>query len=180
MQYREQVAHHEAAHAVMALIVGHGLSHHGMNIDAPTSVAGAFGQTGVMTFSADLSQTADDQFEDLGCLLAVTLAGAASDARIKGVELEVALEAQPGDLQVAKGLCSQYPFAQGEGETVALRYGLQIAASKLEAEEAWEAVCAVARACLAANGQLSKKQIEDVALPILGIKPPVGLIPAPD
>ena len=30
MEYRERVAHHEAAHAVMALIVRHGLSHHGM------------------------------------------------------------------------------------------------------------------------------------------------------
>jgi hypothetical protein len=180
MDHREQVAHHEAAHAVVALMTRHGLSHHGMDLDAPASVPGTFGQTGVMIFAADLSQPEVDQFKDLGALLAVTLAGAASDARIKSVALMDALQAQPGDLAVAKGFCAEYPFAQGAGEAVALKKGLEIAAGKLEQDGAWHAVCAVAKACLARGGKLSKQEIEDIALPIVGIEGPVGLVATPD
>ncbi len=133
-----------------------------------------------MTFEADLVQGEAEQFRDLGNLLAVTLAGAASDARIKGIDPMEALRDQPGDLQVAKDFCSQYPFAQSDGQATALHYGMQIAIKKLEKSEAWAAVCAVARACLAANGQLTKEQIEDVALPILGIEGPIGLVSTQD
>lgn len=175
MKHREKVAHHEAAHAVMALHMRLGLSNHGMDIDAPTSVAGAFGQTGVMTFAPDLTQPEEDQYRDLGALLAVTLAGAASDARINGVALDDALKAQPGDLGVAKTLCAGYPFASGQGEVQALEYGLQIAAKELARTEVWDAVQAVAGLCQAKGGKLTKVQIEAVALPILGIVGPVGL-----
>ena len=180
MDHREQVAHHEAAHAVVALVTGLGLSSLGMDIDAPTSVAGTNGRTGVMTFAADLDQPVADQFKDLGALLAVTLAGAASDARIQGGSLMDALKAQPGDLAVAKGFCAKYPFAQGNGEAAALTNGLDIAASNLDRDGSWDAVCAVAKACLAKGGKLSKEEIEDVALPILGIEGPVGLVATPD
>ena len=179
MDHREQVAHHEAAHAVMALIVRHGLSHHGMDIDAPPSVPGATGQTGVMTFAADLTQPEADQFKDLGALLAVTLAGAAADARIKGVSLWDALQAQPGDLGVAQGFCAEYPFARGPDEAMALQMGLEIAEKRLAWPGAWDAVCAVAASCLAAGGKLTKAEIEAVALPILDIEGPVGLTTAP-
>jgi hypothetical protein len=174
MEYREQVAHHEAAHAVMALIVRHGLSHHGMDIDAPSSVSGATGKTGVMTFAADLNQPEADQFNDLGALLAVTLAGAAADARIRGVDLWNALQAQPGDLGAAQVFCAQYPFAQGPDEAMALKMGLEIAEKRLAWPGAWDAVCAVAAACLAAGGRLTKAEIEAVALPILSVEGPVG------
>lgn len=69
MKLREQIAHHEAAHAVVALHTHLGLSTYGMNLDAPTSDSGAFGKTGVMTFAADLTQSEADQFKDLGILL---------------------------------------------------------------------------------------------------------------
>ena len=175
MDHREQVAHHEAAHAVVALDTRLGLSSHGMDLDAPTSVPGAFGKTGVMTFAADLTQPEADQFKDLGVLLAVTLAGAASDAKIRGITLQVALQAQPGDLSVAKILCADYPFARDDDEAVALDHGLQIAAKALAKNELWDAVCAVAKACLARGGKLSKEEIEAIALPLLGITGPVGL-----
>ncbi|MEJ0050185.1 MAG: hypothetical protein WDN02_03040 [Methylovirgula sp.] len=180
MDYRGQVAHHEAPHAVIALMTRLGLSQDGMDIDAPTSVPGAFGKTGVMTHGAELEQPESDQFNDLGRLLAVTLAGAVSDAKLKGLSPSDALQAQPGDLAVAKRFCTEYPFAQDEGEAVALDRGLQIAAKRLAEPGAWDAVCAVAKACLARGGKLSKLEIEDIALPILGIEGPVGLVATPD
>ena len=57
-------------------------------------------------------------------MLALTLAGVAADAKIKGIPLDEALQAQPGDLSVAQGFCAQYPFAQGPHEAVALETGL--------------------------------------------------------
>lgn len=179
MNLREQVAHHEAAHAVVALHTRLGLSSYGMDIDAPASVPGAFGKTGVMTFAADLTQPEADQFKDLGVLLAVTLAGAASDAKINSITLHHALQCQPGDLSVAKNLCAEYPFACGDQEAVALDHGLQLAAKALAKAEVWSAICAVAKACLANGGNLSKEQIETVALPILGVAGPIGLVESP-
>jgi len=175
VDHRQQVAHHEAAHAVAALVTRVGLSRYGMDLDAETSAPGAYGRTGTMTFAADLDQPEADQFKDLGDLLAITLAGAVSDARLKGVSASDALQAQPGDLGVAKEYCARYPFSQGEHEALALQMGLEIASQRLSAAGGWDAVSAVANACLANGGKLSKQQIEDIALPILGIEGPVGL-----
>ena len=64
MNHRELVAHHEAAHAVLAIRAGIGLSG-GIDLDAPTSVDGAFGQAAVSLLVLDDSLPVDEQRLDL-------------------------------------------------------------------------------------------------------------------
>lgn len=87
------------------------------------------------------------------------------------------MAAQPGDLAVARAHCADYPFSQGKDEAGALEFGLHMAKCNLDKPGAWDAVCAVASACLAAGGSLSKTEIEDIALPLLGMSGPIGLQP---
>jgi len=161
MNYREKVAHHEAAHAVIALHVGFGISE-GIDLDAPSSsVDGAFGNVGAYTADYDPALPPEVQRDDLLRNLQVFCAGAASDARNSGVEPREALSKQPGDEDAAIGMLEASPLigAKAENDHV-LNLALQRVVTLLDRPEVWAKVERVARACLKAGGKLSKAEIE--------------------
>lgn len=61
MYRREKLAHHEAAHAVVALLLDAGLSEIGIDLDAPTSLPGATGTAGVKFLRHDPSASVEEQ-----------------------------------------------------------------------------------------------------------------------
>jgi hypothetical protein len=166
--FREQLAHHEAAHAVLALHFGAGLASQGIDLDAPTSVQGAYGTASVNLFVPDLTEPQAEQLKVCGSSLAIVCAGAASDARVLGIPLADALAAQPGDESTARQHVALYPFGQTRGDQDnALTAGLEIAERTLQAPGVWDAVEAVAREVLIVGGKLPPDKIRDIATPIL-------------
>lgn len=171
MDYREQVAHHEAAHVVVSHIFGGGPTGHGIDLDAPTSVAGAFGNAGVATLIHDPDLPEDEQRKDLGRNVAIILAGAAADARTKGCAIDEALQAQPSDVQIARdtialssliSTADRDPAEVQKEREIVFQIGCQLAEQRLARPDVWALVEKIAKACLANGGKLSKQQIEDL------------------
>src|SRR4051794_22135660 len=113
MNYREQVAHHEAAHAIMGISLGPGISG-GIDLDATTSVAGATGNIMASLFVPDATLPEEEQRRDLMRNLMIFCAGAASDARITGRSLADALKMQPGDQSAAREHAKLHPILSEE------------------------------------------------------------------
>lgn len=160
MEHREQVAHHEAAHAVVALYLGMGVCG-GIDLDAVTSMEGAFGNAAVNLFVADPSLPLEDQRLDLIRNLAVICAGAASDAKVKGETLENALEAQLGDRAVAIDHARAHPIvgSDEEAEHVVMKLGLPHAGTLVGKASVWDAIVRVAEAALSAGGKLDAAEV---------------------
>ena len=167
MEFRRRVAHHEAAHAVIAYLHGLGLSEHGIDLDAETSVEGAYGGAGVLLIAPDPEAEAAAERLALFQNLMVVCAGAASDAKIELRELRAALSAQPGDERVALSLLAESTTI--EAETTEEReaqtsYVLQLALGhvreKLDKPEVWNAVTSLADKVVRNGGVLSKSQID--------------------
>lgn len=161
MDQREQVAHHEAAHVVVSALFGGGPTLHGIDIDAGTSVTGAFGNAGVGLLVIDDTQPEEEQRHLLVQNIAIICAGAAADAKITARKLNDALQRQPGDLSVAKAAIERSRLVTGneEGDHV-LQVGLEYAETLLDKSDIWDAVVRIAKACLANRGKLSKDEIE--------------------
>ncbi|EIZ81893.1 hypothetical protein WYO_5481 [Methylobacterium sp. GXF4] len=169
MEYREQVAHHEAAHVVISHIFGGGPTGHGIDLDAPTSVAGAFGNAGVATLIHDPDLPEDEQRKNLGRNVAIILAGAVADTRTKGCAVDEALQAQPSDVRIAQDTIALSPLISTadrdpaevqEERKIVFQVGLQLAEQRLARPDIWAQVVTIATACLANGGKLSKQQIE--------------------
>ncbi|MCJ2115710.1 hypothetical protein MKK65_03730 [Methylobacterium sp. J-001] len=171
MNYREQVAHHEAAHVVISHIFRGGPTAHGIDINAPSSMIGAFGNAGVQKLVHDPALPKEEQRNDLIKNVAMTCAGAAADARTMNRPLTQALLMQLGDLKVAQTEIAQSPLIPTSGRSPstvqvdrdeALQAGLETAEHHLARPDIWALVEKIAKACLANGGKLSKEEIEDL------------------
>lgn len=168
MTHDEKVAHHEAAHAVVAILGGAGLSDAGINLNAPSSVEGAFGNAGANTYDHDVTLPPDVQQWRLIYNLMTLCAGAASDAKISGIPVRDALARQKGDESHAYQQLRSTPLIDQDSEGAAKeREGvLGIALDKLSAKladpQVWAMVEAVAKAAIDAGGILSKAEIEAI------------------
>jgi hypothetical protein len=161
MDDRTRVAYHEAAHAVLAYRLGGHVLEPGIDIDAPSSVTGAYGRAGVTVFAHDDRLDEREQQTAVKHSVAIMCAGAASDAKILGRNLPDALAHQPGDEKAARELLKSSPSVTSPEEIeVVLQGGLKYAARLLERSEIWKAIDAVAQACLKAGGNLSKVEID--------------------
>lgn len=163
MNHREQVAHHEAAHAVLAICAGIGVNG-GIDLDASTSVDGAFGQAAVNLLVIDNSMSVAEQRQDLARNLKIICAGAASDARIKGITPLEALQAQPGDYGVAlrHARSSAVVESEEEAQYVVNEVGLSHAVEALSRAEVWAAIERVAAAVIVSGGRLDQNQVEAI------------------
>jgi hypothetical protein len=167
MGYREQVAHHEAAHAWTAHYYGAGLAEGGINLDTHSSGEGASRSIGVHLFNQDASLPVDEQMALLLTNLQIICAGAASDAKLKGIEPDEALRQEPGDEDVALKLLAQSPLIDKTDQSRAdkeidlvLSVAVTEIARLLDKPETWSVVQRLARGVLEAGGKLSKVDIE--------------------
>jgi hypothetical protein len=165
MNNREKVARHEAAHAVLAIRAGFGVSG-GIDLDAPTSVEGAYGNAAVSLVELDGTLSEDEQRTDLVRNLAVICAGAAADAKSAGVEPADALRAQPGDYALALRHAAESSIVESHTEAaeVVMNVALPIAVCIVNRADVWAAIERVAAAVLAAGGQLDRDQIESLGV----------------
>lgn len=172
MNFRARIAHHEAAHIVVAIIVGAGITDHGIDLDAPTSAPGAFGRAGTNLFIPDPDLPKPEQMRALANNLAIVCAGAASDAKLTSITPAQALQMQNGDETVAKRLIAGSDLIdetererEKEENYVLYEVGLAKAVELIDKPDVWEKIQRVAIACLSSGGRLSKEQIESIVLP---------------
>jgi hypothetical protein len=168
MEHSEKVAHHEAAHAVIAVLCGAGLSDHGIDLNAPTSSPGAFGNAGAMLFDHDATLPKDEQQRLLLGNLMTICAGSASDAKISGIELSEALARQPGDKQKALQQLQSTPLIDQDGDGAdverdfLLEHVLDRLTKMLAKSEVWTIIQDVANAALLRGGVLSKADVQEI------------------
>lgn len=160
MDYRQRVAHHEAAHVVISAHFGGGPTLHGIDINAASSVSGAFGNAGVGLPDHDNTLPIEEQRFDLTKNIAIICAGAAADARTTNRNINDALQSQPGDLAVARAEIAKSPLVGADEDEDVLQAGLATAETLLAKPDFWDAVVKIAEACLANDGKLSKDEIE--------------------
>jgi hypothetical protein len=167
IDYREQVAHREAAQAWTAHYYGAGLPEGGIELDAPSSAERVAGNAGVHLFTQDASLSAAEQMTLLLTNLQIVCAGAASDAKLTGIEPDEALRQQPSDQDVALTLLAQSPLIDKMDQSNAdkeidlvLSVAITEIARLLDEPETWSAVQKLARGVLDAGGKLSKADIE--------------------
>lgn len=150
---------------------GGGPTLHGIDITAPSSVDGAFGNAGVAKLLHDPNLPEEEQRKDLLANVAIICAGAACDARTLNQPLDVALQNQPSDLKAAQTEIEKSPLVPSAGSNpqeeqeereFVLRSGLETAHAQLQHPEVWKLVEKVAMACLASGGKLSKDAIEAI------------------
>jgi hypothetical protein len=175
MDYREQVAHHEAAHAWTAHYYGAGLPEGGIDLDAGSSDEGASVHATVHLFNQNESLPVDEQMALLLTNLQIICAGAASDAKLKGIEPDEALRQQSGDEDVALKLLAQSPLIDKTDQSKAekeidlvLSVAVTEIARLLDKPETWSVVQKLARGVLDAGGKLSKLDIERLLAPEQG------------
>jgi hypothetical protein len=167
VEYRTQVAYHEAAHIVVSVAFRLEVPDRGIDLDSATSVEGAHGNALVNLIVDDPGLSQAERRNDLVRNLAIVCAGAASDARLLGRSLRDALRQQPSDESVALDLIRASPLLSSdengspdtEGEFV-LALGLETAESKLQSPSVWAAVETIAKAAVRAGGQLTRAEIQ--------------------
>ncbi len=174
MDQRERIAHHEAAHAVVALAMGLPAPSAGIDIDRENPETGGLGSFfATMWTIEDLTHLTGSALEKAQAeevkyarfnLMAI-LAGAACDSRVLGEDLMDALSQQPGDRAAAIGILARMAVPLTDHEE-SLRSQMSDAASALKEFEIWNAVKEVATATLA-TGQLAGEEIEKIARPHL-------------
>ncbi len=168
MTHDERVAHHEAAHAVFAILGGAGLSVAGINLNTPSSVEGAFGNADTNVYIHDDELPPSEQMWQLICNLRTICAGAASDAKISGIPVRDALARQKGDEGRAYEQLHSTPLidqgsdgAAAEREMV-LGIALTRVSTKLAEPTVWATVEAIAKAAIERGGILPKAEIEAI------------------
>lgn len=161
MNDRERIAYHEAAHVTVAVEVGLSVQDGGMDIDAPSSVDGAYGRALLHFFQQRWAQIDEDHAEVLLANLTVALAGAVSDAKFLGNTLRQSLRDQQGDEAQARKLIVEATGIDNEDE---IERVLEMALKKTEAvlnnPRLWRKVEKLARSVIEAGGKLSKIEIE--------------------
>jgi|GEM_PF-3148175 len=170
----EIVAHHEAAHAVIALELGLGILEIGIDLER-VAVSGGIGSDGCRLFLADLTEVPRHQLDDEQKRLSghidvngtVLAAGPASDAKLLSEDPWTALHKQHSDLTVMRQLLQRAKLDETEeGVESHLRNQLGLAVEALEEAAVWATVEAVAAAVLS-RGPLSGPEIEAIAEPLL-------------
>lgn len=161
LTHREIVAHHEAAHSVIAVCCGPGVSG-GIDLNAATSVAGAFGNTKVYLFAPDASQPIGVQERDALRNAAIICAGAASDAKLHAIGLNQALVAQPGDHAFVHSHLATHPCVPAGDIVSVVAVGLATADFHLAKAHVWDAVESVATACLSNGGTIDAATIRAI------------------
>ena len=178
---RELIAHHEAAHAVMAIELGLGLLDVGIDLDR-VNATGGIGNVGCRLFLADLKDVASSDLEDeqrriaglIDCSGTVLAAGAASDAKLQDEDPWNALRKQGGDFKQMRDLLRRARLDEvPELEEERLRSQLNLAVQALEDPIVWKAVKAIARAALDRN-VLTGADIEALAKPTLEPEIPIA------
>lgn len=165
MNYKEEVAHHEAAHVVMSHLFGGGPATNGININTASSVQGASGNAGVCLIVHDETLCLEDQHHNLIRNVAIICAGAAADARTTKVSIEEAMKAQPSDWAAAWAEINNSPLVTTSEEgAIVYDLGVQQADRALKIGSNWDLVEKIAKACVANNGMLSKSDIDDLLL----------------
>ena len=166
---RTRVAMHEAAHVVVATVLGTGAAKEGIDLNAESSVRGAYGNAAVQKYLITDADDLDTQKNLLVRNVAMMLAGPACDARTLGRSLDEAMAKQPGDVATAKSEIARLPAARGMSvEQIDTMTGmvmdaaLETAVSVLSKPTHWATVERVAQASLANNGILSQEQIQDL------------------
>ena len=153
---REIIAHHEAAHAVVAIEIGDGLLDVGIDLER-VDATGGIGNVGCRLFVADLDDVAPSEVEveqrrlagRIDCNGTVLAAGAASDARLRNEAPWDALRKQQGDYDHMRDLLGRAHLdATPELEEERLRMQLDLAVATLNDPLVWQAVETVAKAAL--------------------------------
>lgn len=168
------VAHHEAAHAVLAIELGMGVLDVGIDLER-VAVTGGIGTVGCRLFVADLTDIAPSDVESeqrklsgqIDCSGAVLAGGAASDAKLRGEDPWTALQKQQGDLTHMRDLLQRAKLTPTpEAEDERLREQLALAVEALGDPVVWRAIEVLAGAALE-RVQLSGDEIKAIADPIL-------------
>ena len=171
---REIVAHHEAAHAVIALELGDGLLDVGIDLDR-VDATGGVGNVGCRLFIADLNDVAPSEIETeqrrlagrIDCAGSVLAAGAASDARLRDEDPWTALCKQKADFDRMRDLLERAGLdAPPDLAEARLRQQLGLAVQALKDPMVWDAVEAVATAAMERT-RLTGPEIEALAKPKL-------------
>ena len=171
---REVIAHHEAAHAVVAIELGVGILDVGIDLDR-FDESGGVGLVGCRLFIADLTDIEPQDVESEQRKLAghidrtgaVLAAGAAAEAKIAKEDPWLALHHQTDDISRMRELLEQAKLAPTEAAAMdRLRSQLKFSVEVLEDLEVWLAVGAVAEAVLA-RGPLSGPEVESIVEAIL-------------
>ena len=171
---REIIAHHEAAHAVIALEVGDGLLDVGIDLDR-VDATGGIGNVGCRLFVADMDGLVPSDVESeqrrlagrIDCSGTVLAAGAASDAKLRDEDPWNALRKQKADYDKMRDLLAQ-AHLDGTPELLdmRLRQQLDLAVQALNDPHIWRAVEVVADAALECT-RLTSSEIESLAKPEL-------------
>ena len=171
---REVIAHHEAAHAVVAIEMGIGLLDVGIDL-ARVDATGGVGNVGCRLFVADLSDIVPSELEaeqlrlagQIDCTGTVLAAGAASDAKLQDEDPWSALQMQQSDFRHMRELLKAAELdSTPEIEQDRLRSQLDLAVEVLNDPMVWRAVEAVAHEVLE-RGTVTGPEIEAIAKTIL-------------
>lgn len=161
---RSQIAHHEAAHAVMAHRLGPGIHQSGINLNHQ-SEAGANGGAMCNLWDDDPSVSEKKRQRSLLENLMIVCAGPACDAKMTGRSLQQALQTQVSDLANAKQLLKKSPLVNRDGqdngeneEQYLLVAAMKAASDQLAKPEVWQAIEKVANATINSNGTLSREE----------------------
>lgn len=161
MNDRERIAFHEAAHVTVAVEAGLSVQDGGIDIDAPSSVDGAYGRALLHFFQQRRAQIDEDNAQVLLVNLTVALAGAVSDSKFLGKTLRQSLRDQSGDEAEARKLIVEATAIDKEDEIERI---LEMALKKTEAvlnnSRLWRKVETLAKSVMEAGGKLSKIEIE--------------------
>ena len=172
MDERTRIAHHEAAHAVIALLFGIGLPDRGIDLDAENQQTGGLGNAAANLWQIDdLRSLTGEELEaaQKGELtyarhnLMTLLAGAASDAKVLGEALPDALAEQTSDHAKAVEILERLAVPPDEHEESILNM-LHEVAEAINEPEIWDAIAAVAKSVLI-DGRVSGPEIEEQAAP---------------
>ena len=168
------IAHHEAAHATLAIELGMGLLDVGVDLKR-VDATGGIGNVGCRLFVAELEDVVPSELEaeqrrlmgEIDCNGTVLAAGAAAEAKLRGEEPWLTLHKQQSDLNKMRDLLRRAQLGATEDEDQRLRLQLDMAVDALNDPAIWRVVEAVAQAVLE-TGTLSGSAIEQIAEPMLG------------
>ena len=171
---REVIAHHEAAHAVLALELGLGILDVGIDLER-VDATGGVGNVGCRLFVADLTDVSPRNLEteqrrlagQIDCSGTVLAAGAASDARLRDEDPWSALQKQESDFKHMVELLQRARLDETpELAEERLRTQLDLAVEALNDPMVWQAVEVLAQAVLD-RGPLKGSEIETLVKPEL-------------
>ncbi|CEJ88137.1 conserved hypothetical protein [Hyphomicrobium sp. GJ21] len=167
LTFREILAHHEAAHAVIGVRLGAGVDEEGIDLDQ----AGPSGAGGIIRgklFKFHPVDTKTKKWRMLLDNLAIILAGPAANSKLQGWDMAEALKRQYGDAGMARNQIQVSKLVEAKSddeakireEDVVMEQGWLKAVRMLDDEATWSAVEAVAKSVIASGGKLPGPTID--------------------